>query len=131
MRQRVAPNEILFLQIHQLAEANFKGRIFLRVDQRLFAGHIVDFNQDEPRLDARDVQSNHTRGMNVEGFALGDERVPDFDGVNPGHPDFKAEIAGVAGAGNVHGNARDFSVRNAKIFQIVDRGVGHFAQNSA
>jgi len=62
--------------------------------------------------------------MNVENFTHGHELVPDFHGVIPGNPDFVAEVTSVSGAGDVHGDAGDFSVRDAKIFEIGNAGVG-------
>jgi len=56
--------------------------------------------------------------MNIEDFSHRHQRIPDFHGILPGNPDFVAEIAGVAGAGNVHGNPRDFAVRDAKVFEV-------------
>src|SRR6202008_3364577 len=73
---------------------------------------------------ARDIERDHSSGMNVEDFAHGHELVPDFDGVVPGNPNFVTEVPGVASARNVHGDASDFSVRDAKIFKIGDAGIG-------
>ena len=114
--ERVATNEIFFLQIHQFAEANFGRRVTLRIDERFFAGEVVHFDEDKSGFDASDVERDHSRGMDVEGLSFVHEFVPDFHGLLPRNPDFVAEIARVASAGNVHGNAADFSVRDAKIF---------------
>ena len=69
--------------------------------------------------------------MNVEGLTFADQRVPDFYRVFPGHPDFVAQISGVAGAGDIDGNAGDFSAGDAKIFQVGDIGVGDGFQEAA
>jgi len=96
----------------------------LRFDERSFAGTVVDFDEDETCFDACDIEGDHSGGMNVEDFAHGHEFVPDFHGVVPGHPNFVTEIAGVASARDVNGDAGDFSVRDAKIFEVGDAGVG-------
>jgi len=69
--------------------------------------------------------------VDVEGFAVLYEGVPNFYGVFPGHPDFEAEVAGVAGAGDVHGNAGYFGVGDAKVLQIRDAGVSYGFKEAA
>ena len=116
--ESVAANEAFFLQIDQFAEADFGGRVTLRIDESLFARKVVHFDKNESGFDTRDIERDHSGGMNVEGLSLVHEFVPDFHGVVPRAPDFVAEIAGVAGARNIHGNAGYFSVRDTKIFEI-------------
>ena len=47
-----------------------------------------------------------------------------FNSIIPWHPDFVSQIAGVAGAGDVDGNAGNFAAGDAEIFQIRDIGFG-------
>jgi len=113
-----ATDEIVFFQIHELAETDFRRRIFLRGYEGFLAGGVVHFYEDQAGFNSGDIERNHSSGMNVEGFAFFDELVPDFSCIFPGHPNFKTEITGVAGARDVDGNAGDLAARDAEIFEI-------------
>src|SRR5437868_4527612 len=58
------------------------------------------------------------------------QRIPDFDRVIPGDPDFIAEIAGVSSTRDVHRNACDLAMSYAKIFQVRDVGFGYGLQQT-
>ena len=106
--------------MHHLAEAQFVGRIFLRRDQRFLGAGVVHFDQQQSGFDPRHIQRQHSGGVNIELLALFHHRVPDFHRVVPRHPDFIAQIAGVSGARDVHGNAADLAAGHAEIFEIGD-----------
>ena len=69
--------------------------------------------------------------MDIEGLALVHQLVEHFDGIIPVDPDFVAQVAGVAGARNVHGNAGNFAVGHAEIFERGNVGVRHGVQQFA
>ena len=116
--ESVAADEIVFFQIHELAEADFRRRIFLRRDEGFFAGGVVHFDEDQAGFNSGDIERNHSSRMNIEGFAFFYELVPDFSGIFPGHPNFKAEVAGVARARDIDGHASDLAARDAEIFEV-------------
>ena len=45
-RQRGAADEMLFFQMHQLAQSNFKRGKFLGLDQRLLAAEVIHFDEN-------------------------------------------------------------------------------------
>ena len=67
--------------------------------------------------------------MNIKRLALGDQRIPHFDGVDPGHPHFESQIARISCARNVHRYACNLSMRHVKIFQVGDVRVGRLVQH--
>src|SRR5262245_21387587 len=126
--QSLLPDEPGLVEAHEAAEAHLVRRVRLRVDHGLLAAAEVDVDQEEPRLDPRDVERQHPGGFQIERLAGGDERVPDLDGVAPGRPDLVTEIAGVAGARDVHLDAGDRAARDAEVPQLVDIGLRHLPQ---
>ena len=103
-----------------LSEAQFVGRIFLRLDQRFLGAGVIHFDQQQSGLDPGHIQRQHSSGVDVELLALFHHRVPDFDRVVPRHPYFVAEVAGVSGARDVDENVADLAARHAEIFEIGD-----------
>ena len=84
------------------------GVYFCDVDQRLLAAEEVDVDQQQPGLDARDVEREHAGRLDVERPArLPSARPTRATRVLARHPDLVAEIAGVAGARDVDRHAGD------------------------
>ena len=79
----------------------------------------------QPSFHAGNIERQHSGGVQIELLAFVGESVPDFHGVVPRHPDLVAEIAGVAGAGNVDRHSCDFAAGDAEVFQVGDVGVGN------
>ena len=78
------------------------------VDQRLLAAEEVDVDQQQPGLDARDVERQHAGRLDVERLAAAPSARPTPSTARPRrHPDLVAEIAGVAGARDVDRHAGD------------------------
>ena len=89
-------------------------------DHRLAAAEEVHLDQQQARLDARHVERQHPGRLDVERTAAFDERVPHLDRARGRHPDLVAEIAGVAGARDVHRHAGDGAARDAEVLQPID-----------
>src|ERR1700733_1026199 len=88
--ERRAPDEMLLPEIHQPAQPDFVGRVFLRFDQRFLAAEVVHFDQDQTRFDSRDIECQHPRRVQIELPALLDQNVPHPGRVIPWHPDLVA-----------------------------------------
>src|SRR5580698_8541335 len=104
--------------IDHLAEAEFVGRIILRCNQSFLAAGVIDFDEQQSGFDASYVERQHAGSVNVEAFADFHYGIPDFYRVVPGQPDFVSQIAGVAGARNIHGDACDLPVSHAEILRL-------------
>ena len=131
MKQGGLANEVFLVEVNHASKSQFVGRIFLGGDERLLAAEVIHFDQQQSGLHARYVESQHARRVNVELLALVHQRVPNLHSIGPVNPDFVAQIAGVAGARNVHGHAGDFAASDAKIFQVRNIGFGYGFQQFA
>src|SRR5207237_4991877 len=95
--QCLLAHEAIFFEIHQPAQAHFKRRIFLFIDQGLLAAVKIDIDQKQTRFDARDVKSQHARGLDVERAATLNQVIPNVECLIGRDPDFINEIAGIDG----------------------------------
>src|SRR5213594_1440390 len=59
LEERLPPDERTLASRNGPIQAQLQRRVHLRVDDRLPRGHVFDLRQDEPRLDPRDVESEH------------------------------------------------------------------------
>ena len=97
-----AADEALLGEVHGPAEVELERRGPLARDQRLAGGDVIDIDQHEARLDACQVERQHAGGHDAVGSPGRDECIPDGQGVGAVHPDLVAEIAGIAGARDLH-----------------------------
>src|SRR5262249_8488177 len=112
--------EVFFCQVHQLTQPDLGWGVLLRVDESFLAGRVVDFDQNQPCLNARNVQRQHAGRVNVEHFAIVHQTIPNADCLFPGHPDLEAKVAGVAGSRDVDRYAGDLASCDAEILQVVN-----------
>src|SRR5205085_11869437 len=91
--ERRLSDEFSFIKIDESSESQLERRILLRFDERLLAAVKVNVNQQQTGLDARNIEREHPRRMNVERCACVHERVPDFDRGFRRNPNLVAEVA--------------------------------------
>ena len=65
-QQRLSADELVFLQVDQLPQPDLVRRKLLRVDQRLLTARVIHIDQDQPGFDARHIERQHSRCMDVE-----------------------------------------------------------------
>ena len=63
------PMKLSFSRCTSLPRPISVRRVLLRRNQRLLAADVIDIGENESRLDARHVERQHARGMNVEPLA--------------------------------------------------------------
>ena len=102
----------------QATQAHFKRRILLLVDQRFLAAVEIDFDQQQTRFDARDIQRQHARGLNIESPAGSHQFIPNSQCLVAGNPNFITEVARVTRARNLDRHSGDRAFGDAKIFQV-------------
>src|SRR5439155_25593013 len=117
-QQRRLAHETILVEVHQTAETHFERRILLFFNQGFLAAIEIDVDQEESRLDARDVERQHARGRDVERPAACYQSIPHVQGPIAFDPDFIAEIASVARAGNLNRHAGNPARGYAKVFQV-------------
>jgi hypothetical protein len=83
---------------YETSETHLVRGVLLRFDERLLAAEEIHVDQQESRLDARDIQGEHPNRLDVIRLALLHQRVPHPHRVSRRNPDLIAQITGVAGA---------------------------------
>ena len=76
-RERLLADEPPLVEADEPAETHLVRRVSLRVDQRLLAAEEIHVDQQQPGLDARDVERQHAGRLDVERLAAVHQRVPD------------------------------------------------------
>src|SRR5262249_47397476 len=118
--QRSLADKIFLIEMNHSSEAQFVRRVSLLRDQGLLAADVVNLNEKQAGLNAGNVEREHAGGVDIKLPPGIHERVPDLHGFIPGNPDLVAEVAGVAGAGDVDRHAGDLAAGYAEIFQVGD-----------
>ena len=114
-----------------LGESQLVWRKLLRRNQRLLRTGVVNFDQQQPRFNPRDIQGQHSGSVQIKLLALVCQRVPHLDRVIPRNPDLISQVAGVAGAGDVHRYTCNLATRHAKVSEIRDVTFRHSLQQLA
>src|SRR5258708_25385168 len=112
--QGLPANETILVEVHQAVQAHFKWRILLLINQSFFAAVEIDVNQQQARFNARYVQRQHARGLDLERPPAINQDVPDPQCLVRIHPDFIAKVPRVSGARNLYLHAGDRAPGNAK-----------------
>ncbi len=121
--QCLPAHETILVEVHQTAETHFDRRILLLFNQSFLAAIEVDVDQEQARLDARDVERQHSGRGYVERPAALYQSIPHVQCAICIGPDFITEITRVSRAGNLNRHAGNPARRHAKVFQASDVGI--------
>ena len=81
-------------------------------------GEVVDAGHDQARLKSRHVERLHASNAQRVFSACCDQRIPHGEPRTEGNEELVAEIAGVAGARDAHGNAANGDVGAAEEAEV-------------
>src|SRR6266571_7718500 len=126
LEQRLPPNERTLASRNGPIQAQLQRRVHLRVDDRLPRGHVFDLRQDEPRLDPRDVESDHAGRGDIMAAPLLHDGVPQRLGPFALDPDLVSQIAGIARPGDVDRDPVELRLHESKVLEFLDRAIGSF-----
>ncbi len=76
--QRATADKGTLVERDQPPKPHLKRRVLLGVDERLPAAIEIHVDQEQARLEARDVERQHARGLEIERLAFAHQHIPDF-----------------------------------------------------
>src|SRR5712664_479740 len=129
LEEGLPPDERTLVRRERPVEAEFQGRVHLRIDDRLPRGHVLDLREDEPGLDPRDVEGEHPRGRDVVSLTPLHEHVPQGLGPFALDPDLVSEVAGVSGPRDLDGDAIELRLDESEVLEFLNRAIRTLEQN--
>ena len=121
---RLAPDEGRLALADQPAQAHLVGRVTLQVHADLARSVKVDVDQEQPGLDARDVQREHAGRLGVVRLADSDEPIPHVGGAIPRHPDLVARGRRCSRCAKSRRHIGDATARHPEVLHRVEVDVG-------
>ena len=108
----------------EAAQPDLERGVVLFGVHRVPGGRVIHLQEDEPGLEADDVQGQHPGGTDPVGRPGGHQRVPHGHRIAGGHPDLVPEVAGIARARHVDRHLADPSRTAPEVPEIRERRPG-------